>query len=141
MTSVRRYHLHYTTPILTGKSENRPEAKTADVADLHGETKIGTKIAHGARTQASNGRRSEEMTTTPPAGLETRGYSEATEIIIGHVQDPGVHLREDILPGKMTATETEGETVMRVSRVRVERRRRRRRKRRSRHHQLRLRSL
>src|ERR1700742_1905914 len=86
--SVRLYHPHLPTPILTGKSESRPEAKTADGAGLPDETEIDAKIDHGARMQASNGRRSAEMTMNTPDETKIQASSAATEITIDRGQGP-----------------------------------------------------
>ena len=72
---------------------------------------LGTDVkrTRGARTQASNGRKNAARMTIALEGSVIPGYSEATETTIDHDQDPDRRLYADVLPGKMTATETERE--------------------------------
>lgn len=94
-------------PILTGKSATHPEAKTVDAAgplvetETETETEIGARIDPDAKMQASSGRRSAGMMTTPEETV-IPDFSEATETAIDHDRDHdplplgNAHLREMI---------------------------------------------
>ena len=133
---MRPYHIHLYHPILTGKSENRPEATTADAAGHLEETKIGARTGHGARMQASNGKRSAETRTITPEETAIQDYSEATKVITGHDQDPELRLHGDTLQHEMRAIEIEDENGMSSSQA-TKRRISGRRKRKRQHQQCR----
>jgi hypothetical protein len=96
--SVRPQDLQLQPPLLTGKTEICPGAKTAGEAGLPGGREIDVRTSHDGKTQALNGKRNgpRMMVLREEAAIPLS--SEATEIITGPDRGLEVHLCESVLP-------------------------------------------
>ena len=106
MISVRPPRPHSISPILTGKSQNLPKAKTEDAAGRLEETGRGGKSDHGAKMLALGGKKSAEMMMTLEE-TATQDCSEATETTTDRGPDPDHRLHADALLEETMRTETE----------------------------------
>ena len=115
------------------------ETGIGDEAGLLRETEIGARIGHGARTPASNGRRSAWTTMTQVEETVTPDYSEAIETITDHDRGPEVQPPKGTLQTETIPIEMESEAETRLCHEKKRRRSARKRKRSQ--HRVCLRSL